>query len=35
MSIAPTQPTLELHTQQFVDSLADAPPIYSLSPAAA
>ena len=27
------QPTLELHTQQFVDSLAGAPPIYSLSPA--
>jgi acetyl esterase len=27
------QPTLELHTQQFVDSLAGAPPIYTLSPA--
>jgi len=26
------QPTLELHTQQFVDGLAGAPPIYSLSP---
>ena len=27
------QPELEPHTQQFVDSLADAPPIYTLSPA--
>ena len=26
------QPTLELHTQQFVDGLAGAPPIYSLLP---
>ena len=29
------QPTLELHTQQFVDSLAGAPSIYKLSPAEA
>jgi acetyl esterase len=29
------QPTLELHTQQFVDSLTGAPPIYTLSPAEA
>jgi len=27
-----TKPTLELHTQQFIDGLAGAPPIYSLSP---
>jgi acetyl esterase len=27
------QPTLEPYTQQFVDSLAGAPPIYTLSPA--
>ena len=33
MSIAAAQPTLELHTQEFVDSLAGAPPIYTLSPA--
>ena len=33
MSTATTEPTLELHTQQFVDSLAGAPPIYTLSPA--
>jgi acetyl esterase len=33
MSMATAEPTLELHTQQFVDSLADAPPIYTLSPA--
>ena len=33
MSMDTTQPTLELHTQQFVDSLAGAPPIYTLSPA--
>jgi len=33
MSTAMTEPTLELHTQQFIDSLADAPPIYMLSPA--
>jgi acetyl esterase len=26
------QPDLELHTQQFIDSLAGAPPIYTLSP---
>jgi hypothetical protein len=35
MSMAMAQPTLELHTQEFVDSLAGAPPIYTLSPAAA
>jgi acetyl esterase len=33
MSIATPQPALELHTQQFIDSLAGAPPIYTLSPA--
>jgi acetyl esterase len=33
MPIATAQPTLELHTQQFIDSLAGAPPIYTLSPA--
>jgi acetyl esterase len=33
MSMATAQPALELHTQQFVDSLAGAPPIYTLSPA--
>jgi acetyl esterase len=33
MSTAMAEPTLELHTQQFIDSLADAPPIYTLSPA--
>jgi acetyl esterase len=32
MSTAMAEPTLELHTQQFIDSLADAPPIYTLSP---
>jgi acetyl esterase len=32
---ATAAPTLELHTQEFVDSLAGAPPIYTLSPAAA
>ena len=32
MTIEATTPTLELHTQQFVDELAGAPPIYSLSP---
>ena len=32
MSMAMAQPTLELHTQQFVDSLAGAPPIHTLSP---
>jgi len=26
------QPTLELHTQEFIDGLAGAPPIYTLSP---
>jgi len=31
--MAKAQPTLELHTQQFIDSLAGAPPIYTLSPA--
>ena len=33
MSTAMAEPILELHTQQFIDSLADAPPIYMLSPA--
>jgi acetyl esterase len=33
MSMATAEPTLEVHTQQFVDSLAGAPPIYTLSPA--
>lgn len=32
MSMATAEPTLELHTQQFIDSLAGAPPIYTLSP---
>jgi acetyl esterase len=32
MTIDADRPTLELHTQQFVDELAGAPPIYSLSP---
>jgi acetyl esterase len=35
MSMATAQPTLELHTQQFIDSLVGAPPIYTLSPAGA
>jgi acetyl esterase len=35
MLMATAQPTLELHTQQFVDSLAGGPPIYTLSPVAA
>ena len=35
MSMATAQPSLELHTQQFIDSLVDAPPIYTLSPAGA
>jgi acetyl esterase/lipase len=35
MTINADQPTLEPHTQQFVDSLAGAPPIYTLSPAEA
>src|SRR5215472_16034772 len=33
MSITTAQPTLEPHTQEFVDGLAGAPPIYTLSPA--
>jgi len=33
MPIDATQPALEPHTQQFVDGLAGAPPIYTLSPA--
>src|SRR5262249_47238235 len=33
MSIASAQPALELHTQEFIDSLAGAPPVYTLSPA--
>ena len=33
MSMSTPQPTLELHTQQFIDSLVGAPPIYTLSPA--
>jgi acetyl esterase len=33
MPIDAAQPTLELVTQQFVESLAGAPPIYSLAPA--
>jgi acetyl esterase len=33
MSTATAEPALELHTQQFVDSLAAATPIYTLSPA--
>lgn len=33
MSVAAAEPTLELHTQQFVDSLAGGQPIYTLSPA--
>ena len=32
MAIATAQPSLELHTQQFIDSLAGSPPIYTLSP---
>jgi acetyl esterase len=32
-AIDAAQPALEPHTQQFVDSLAGAPPIYTLSPA--
>src|SRR6516164_7758449 len=35
MTIDTIRPTLELHTQQFVDGLAGAPPIYTLSPAEA
>ena len=33
MSINTAEATLEPHTQQFVDGLAGAPPIYTLSPA--
>jgi acetyl esterase len=33
MPIDAGEPALEPHTQQFVDSLAGAPPIYTLSPA--
>jgi hypothetical protein len=33
--MATAQPTLALHTREFVDSLAGAPPIYTLSPAGA
>src|SRR6516164_6407141 len=32
MTIDASSPTLEPHTQQFIDGLAGAPPIYSLSP---
>jgi acetyl esterase len=32
MTIDTIRPTLELHTQQFVDGLAGSPPIYTLSP---
>ena len=35
MTIDADRPTLELHTQQFIDGLAGAPPIYTLSPAEA
>src|SRR5947209_20311820 len=35
MPIDATEPVLEPHTQQFVDGLANAPPIYTLSPDAA
>jgi acetyl esterase len=35
MTIDTIGPTLELHTQQFVDGLAGAPPLYTLSPAEA
>lgn len=33
MTTDTSPPTLEPHTQQFIESLAGAPPIYSLSPA--
>jgi len=33
MTIDASPPTLEPHTQQFIDGLAGAPPIYTLSPA--
>lgn len=35
MTIDANRPTLELHTQQFIDGLAGSPPIHSLSPAEA
>src|ERR1700719_3565395 len=35
MPIDTTEPVLEPHTEQFVDGLANAPPIYTLSPHAA
>jgi acetyl esterase len=35
MTIDADRPTLELHTQQFIDGLAGAPPIFTLSPAEA
>jgi acetyl esterase len=35
MPIDTTEPVLEPHTEQFVDGLANAPPIYTLSPDAA
>jgi acetyl esterase len=35
MTIDASPPTLEPHTQQFVDSLEGAPPIYKLAPAEA
>src|SRR5262249_8592960 len=35
MTIDGSPPTLEPHTQQFIDGLAAAPPIYMLSPAEA
>jgi acetyl esterase len=35
MAMATPQPTLEPHTQQFVDNLVGAPPIYTLAPAEA
>jgi acetyl esterase len=33
VTIDATKPTLELHTQQFIDGLSGSPPIYTLSPA--
>src|SRR6516225_8855013 len=32
MSMAAAEPALEVHTQQFIDGLVGAPPIYTLSP---
>ena len=32
MTIDTIRPTLEPHTEQFIDGLASGPPIYSLSP---